>query len=79
MDTIKGTYRGDLVELQGETALVQLRQNGFLVAQFDNLKLEPWCFGWHEFPRSDFELPDLSSWCGDDSSPFRHLYDADGF
>lgn len=75
---ITGTYRGDIAELEGKTALVQMRGNGLLVAQFDDLKLEPWCYGWHEFSRTEFELPDLSTWCGNDSSPFRHLYDENG-
>lgn len=76
-----GKYIGSAFpDLTGKRALVEIRADEKVVAQFDGLELMPWCFGWHEFPARDFQMEeDNSSWCGNDSSAFRHLYDENGF
>lgn len=79
---LKATFYGGIEELRGRTALIKDRPNGKCVAQFDDFDIAPWCYGWHEFDRHEFvvaEAEDKSSWCGNDSSPFRGLYDENGF
>lgn len=45
-----------------ETALVMLRTDGTLVAQFDRFE-HPQSHGWHEYPARDFTLLEIE---GDD-------------
>lgn len=68
---LKGTYCGDIQELQGETALLRpAKAEGFVLAQFDNQNLAVKAtmteiaprdslinvgFGWHVFKSGDFE------------------------
>lgn len=60
MSTIRGTYRGDIEELKGETALLRPKIPTIVLAQFDNLDLDiegvSMSHNWHEFPASDFEI-----------------------
>jgi len=42
-------------DLHGETALIQERPDGKVVAQFDSYDTG-YHFGWHEFPKDQFEI-----------------------
>lgn len=52
---LAATYIGNELDLIGKTALVQIK-DGLLFAQFDDKGLGMLAFGWHLFPRSDFEM-----------------------
>lgn len=52
---LTGTYIGPEARLKGETALLQVRHNNRLAAQFNNTEL-PEAFGWTMFEVSDFEV-----------------------
>lgn len=60
----RAVYHGSNHLLLGKTALVELRNDQTLFAQFDDMALPfagddtdlPYGFGWHAMPRSDFTL-----------------------
>lgn len=53
----KVKYIGVRKRLRGLTALAQYDpETEKLKVQFDALKLAPLCYGWHEFPKSNFEF-----------------------
>ncbi len=53
-----GTYRGPQPFLEGRRAALRWSpetEEGWVLAQFDGLELSL-AYGWHPFPRGDFEL-----------------------
>ena len=59
--TFGAAYAGHIAALRGKTALVRKRDDGTLLAQFDDVELISCSgmrlgYGWHAFPRSDFRL-----------------------
>ena len=45
-------------ELIGKTALIQEHPDDpdLVLAQFDDMELKPWAYGWHALPKTDMPL-----------------------
>lgn len=52
---LKGKYIGPDERLKDETAILQVRHNNRVAAQFDNRE-HPEAFGWWMFEAVDFEI-----------------------
>lgn len=50
-----GVYVGTIEHLAGKRALLRDTVDGTVLAQFDDLTLTPYCYGWHPFPEGDFK------------------------
>ena len=54
---LKGTYRGPHITLTGKTAMVRLtRDDNIVEAQFDDLSLGHWAYGWHIINIHHFDI-----------------------
>lgn len=55
---MEGTYTGPDKRFAGKTALLRecVEVEGLVLAQFDDMDLRPWCYGWHPFPAKHFKI-----------------------
>lgn len=52
----KGEYIGGIQDLRGKTALLEVKPNSMVMAQFDDLELGFFSHGWNAFDASDFKI-----------------------